>query len=246
MIRTAALQLTAAGGISAAQLTAWPLWPSARLVRRGVPIQCPVPALRHGAGLSVPGRTVVWRVGTPRPRAVRAHRSRARLGSDTRFATAASRRESGTALADAIADILAGWTAQEREDELLRLDIGCVVADEPPVESLFVGELADGHGWLAGWPSWTVPSWASIRGWPRSRPSPGRARPRRRAAPWVSTASRCSREFGYGDEVITDLAVRDVVVLGSGRPVADRPVRRGSAAVPDGGSAAARRRCPCG
>jgi hypothetical protein len=54
------------------------------------------------------------------------------------------------------------------------------------------------------------------------------------------------REFGYGDEAITDLAVRDVVVLGSGRPVADPPVRRGSAAVPDGGSAAARRRCPCG
>jgi hypothetical protein len=40
------------------------------------------------------------------------------------------------------------------------------------------------------------PSWASIRGWPRSRASPGRARPRRRAAPWVGTACRCSVSSG--------------------------------------------------
>jgi hypothetical protein len=111
------------------------------------------------------------------------------------------------------------------------------------VESLFVGELADGHGCVV-----TVDS-PVLGEYPRLAPF-ATFSPSGTVATTGCTLGQHSeqvlREFGYGDEAITDFAVRGVVVLGSGRPVADRPVRRGCAAVPDGGSAAARRRCPCG
>jgi crotonobetainyl-CoA:carnitine CoA-transferase CaiB-like acyl-CoA transferase len=255
-IRTAALQLTAAGGSSAAQpdgvaalAVATTLSVAAYLQRRGMAgqrllttmLQCCAHCLgedmveyagRGPAPTPDPeayGFSALYRLyetgagwvflAAPSPgewdvlaAALSAHAPADHdLGSDPRFVTADARREHDAELAEAIAVLLARQTAQEWEDELLGLDVGCVVADQRPVENLLVGEFADEHGWLA-----TADS-PVLGEYPRLGPFTAFSR-----SGTVATAGstlgqhteKLLRELGYGDEAIGDLVARGIVSLG--------------------------------
>ncbi len=58
------------------------------------------------------------------------------LAGDTRFGDAAARRASDDALAEVLADVFAGRSAQDWEDDLLAADVGCVVAHREPPETV--------------------------------------------------------------------------------------------------------------
>jgi crotonobetainyl-CoA:carnitine CoA-transferase CaiB-like acyl-CoA transferase len=133
------------------------------------------------------------------------------LAGDARFATPTARRTHDAALAQAIGVALKGQSAAEWEAELLAQDVGCVVAEERPVEALFIGDFADEHGWVS-----TVDS-PILGDYPRLGPFVRFSRSTSVAAVGCTLGQHTDavlREFGYDTDEIADFAARGVALLG--------------------------------
>jgi crotonobetainyl-CoA:carnitine CoA-transferase CaiB-like acyl-CoA transferase len=133
------------------------------------------------------------------------------LAGDARFATAELRRAEDAALAEVIGAALAQRPAREWESELLCQDVGCVVVDDRPVEELFVGELAETHGWLA-----TVDS-PVLGAYPRLGPFASFSRSGTVATVGCTLGQHTEtvlREVGYTEAEVADMAGRGIITLG--------------------------------
>jgi crotonobetainyl-CoA:carnitine CoA-transferase CaiB-like acyl-CoA transferase len=133
----------------------------------------------------------------------------AALADDPRFASARARQEHDDALAAELATIFGGESAESWEHQLLAADVGCVRADEGPVEApLQSAEFGGASGMLA---MVTDPTFGEI---PRLTPLASLSRTPGVVGPAPSLGQHTDAvlaEVGHTPEQIADLRARGVV-----------------------------------
>jgi crotonobetainyl-CoA:carnitine CoA-transferase CaiB-like acyl-CoA transferase len=131
------------------------------------------------------------------------------LATDSRFATADSRKANDGVLSERLSEIFAAGTAQHWEERLTAADVGCVVLGEAPVDAVLMSEsFGRVSGYLCDVEHPTFgdhPRLAPLTRFSRSAVTPG---------PGTSLGQHTEAvlsELGYSKEMVDELREKGVI-----------------------------------
>jgi crotonobetainyl-CoA:carnitine CoA-transferase CaiB-like acyl-CoA transferase len=132
------------------------------------------------------------------------------LAGEPRFASSSLRSEHDQLLVQRLCAIFKQQSAAKWQEQMLAADVGCIECVQAGPETIYVGALAEEHGWLA-----TVEH-PMIGAYPRLGPYAGFSRSRTLATAG-STKGQHTRsileETGFDESAITDYAERGIVAF---------------------------------